>query len=111
MSASLTDGVTATTCTTAAPLWLAGRRAIAESLTGENRADLLADVVIVRDVDDSVAIDVAEDSRHGAVDAQPFVANPTRSWPLTTPSSLKSPGRTSSWRVKVAMARVADGEA
>ena len=60
--------------------------------------------VVVIDVDHAVAVDVAEDRRHGPVDAEPSrCGSPTRSWLLTTPSSLKSPGRTSSRRVKVAM--------
>jgi hypothetical protein len=43
---------------------------------GQTRADLHADVIVVGGVDDAVAIDVAEDGGDGAIDPQPFVANP-----------------------------------
>ena len=62
-----------------------------------------ADVDVVGAVDESVAIDVAKDRGTAPLAPSHSLRTPTRSWLLTTPSSLKSPGSTSSWRVKVAI--------
>ena len=67
------------------------------------RADQLPHRGVVDDIHLAVAVDVAEDRRHGPSMPSNSLRTTTMSWTLTTPSSLKSPGRTSSRRVKVAI--------